>query len=245
MIFYRYLRTFFAWILTAVSFSLHMFLVLILSPIPSQDKEWRSMRLAIAISGIGMRLLGIQIHVQGRENLPEGPFILVANHQSYLDILVMMQAINKKIAFVAKEELLNVPILGWDIRAQGHVAINRDKGMQAARNLKELAQKVYTGKSLLLFPEGTRSLDGRVGEFKRGAFQLALDSRVPIVPACLSGSGKCMPKKSKHVYPGRITVTFLPPILPESLVGTDKEKTVFLSNTIRETIIHTLGESNA
>lgn len=213
-------------------------MVLLISRIPSADPEQRSIRLARLVSSIGVPLIGVRLTVLGRENLPhDRPFVVVANHQSYLDIIVMLIAIPYKIAFVAKEELLNIPILGWDIRSQGHIAINRAEGMKAARHLKEIAKATHNGKSLLLFPEGTRSFDGQVGEFKRGAFQLALDAKVPVLACSIAGSGRCMPKKGFWIRPGKVTITLHPPIFPETLEGTDREKIQYLSELTKAQII--------
>jgi 1-acyl-sn-glycerol-3-phosphate acyltransferase len=232
------ITTVWGWLLTVVSFVTHMLVVLMLTPIPSKDPEKRSIRLARLVSCIGVPLLGVRLTVIGREHLPkDSPFVIVANHQSYLDIIIMLVAIPQKIAFVAKEELLNIPILGWDIRSQGHIAINREQGMRAARQLKEIAEATHMGKSLLLFPEGTRSIDGQVGPFKRGAFQLALDANVPIIACSIKGSGRSMPKKGFWIRPGKIQVTLHPPILPETLTGNDREKTLYLSERTREQII--------
>jgi len=232
------LTSIWGWLLTVVSFTTHMLIVLIISPIPSRDAERRSIRLARLVSQIGVPLLGVRLSIDGREHLPKDrPFVIVANHQSYLDIILMLVVIPYKIAFVAKEELLNIPILGWDIRSQGHIAINRAQGMKAARQLKEIANATHKGKSLLLFPEGTRSMDGQVGPFKRGAFQLALDANVPIIACSIKGSGRSMPKKAFWIRPGKIHVTLHPPILPETLEGSDREKTIYLSEKTREQII--------
>jgi 1-acyl-sn-glycerol-3-phosphate acyltransferase len=215
-----------------------MLIVLMIAPIPSRDKEKRSIRLARLVCRIGVPLLGVRLSISGREHIPQNsPFIIVANHQSYLDIILMLVVIPYKIAFVAKEELLNIPILGWDIRSQGHIAINRSQGIKAARQLKEIANATHEGKSLLLFPEGTRSIDGQVGPFKRGAFQLALDANVPIIACSIAGSGRSMPKKGFWIRPGKVHITLHAPILPETLHGNDREKTLYLSEKTREQII--------
>jgi 1-acyl-sn-glycerol-3-phosphate acyltransferase len=232
------LSSLWGWILTFVSFVTHMLIVMSIKPIPSQDPEKRSIQLARLVSCIGLPLIGVKLSVVGREHLPKDrPFIIVANHQSYLDIIVMLVAIPQKIVFVAKEELLNIPVLGWDIRSQGHIAINRSQGIKAARQLKEIAEATHKGKSLLLFPEGTRSIDGKVGLFKRGAFQLALDADVPIISCSIKGSGYCMPKKGFWIRPGKIQITLHPPILPETLDGTSREKTIYLSERTKAEIV--------
>ena len=232
------LTSIWGWLLTFVSFTSHMLIVLLISPISSQDPERRSIRIARIVCCIGVTLLGVKVRISGREHLPtDRPFIIVANHQSYLDIILMLVVIRDKIAFVAKEELLNIPVLGWDIRSQGHIAIDRSQGIKSARRLKEIAKATQNGKNLLLFPEGTRSFDGQVGEFKRGAFQLALDAKVPILACSIAGSGKCMPKKGFWIRPGQVNITLHPAILPETLAGTEREKTVYLSELTRAQII--------
>lgn len=232
------LTSIWGWLLTLVSFTSHMLIVLLISPISSPDPERRSIRIARIVCCIGVTLLGVKVRISGREHLPtDRPFIIVANHQSYLDIILMLVVIRDKIAFVAKEELLNIPVLGWDIRSQGHIAIDRSQGIKSARRLKEIAKATQNGKNLLLFPEGTRSFDGQVGEFKRGAFQLALDAKVPILACSIAGSGKCMPKKGFWIRPGHVNITLHPAIFPETLAGTDREKTMYLSELTRAQII--------
>lgn len=226
------------WFVTVTGFVIHMVVVFLLKPIPSSDPEKRSIRLACWISWVGIHLIGCRIKVIGKENIPKGqPFIVVANHQSYLDIIVLMITIGQKIAFVAKEELLNRPILGWDIRTQGHIAINRAEGVKAMRQLKEIAKDIKKGKSILLFPEGTRSMTTEVGEFKRGAFQLAVDANVPVIACTVSGTGNCLPKNSFKLRAGKLCIQFHTPIDVSKLTGTDKEKTLFLAKHTRNLII--------
>ena len=117
------------------------------------------------------------------------PHIIVANHQSKIDVCVSYRALPVPLRFVLKQELAHVPLVGWYARAMGMVFIEREAARKAARRLQDAHELFAAGDSLCAFPEGTRSRDGRVGSFKGGVFKLAIESGVPILPVAIEGSG--------------------------------------------------------
>ena len=159
-------------------------------------------------------LLGIKIRAAGLENVPtDRPVIFACNHASQMDILALYLALPVEFRFVVKEELFRIPVLGMAMRAAGYVPINRSGGKAAIKSLREAARRIREGASVVIFPEGTRSPDGRLAGFKPGGFLLASKSGCPIVPVAIKGSHMILPKGSAICRPGTISVTTGKPIL--------------------------------
>jgi 1-acyl-sn-glycerol-3-phosphate acyltransferase len=146
--------------------------------------------------------------------LPAGPLIFASNHASALDIWVLLEKLPRTVRFIAKRELFRIPVFGWYMRLGGHIAVDRKNHVQAVQSLHDAAAMVRAGTSLIVFPEGTRSRDGRVQPFKKGPFALALEARVPIVPVAVSGSAEVTPRGLVAVWPGTIHVAVGEPIDP-------------------------------
>ena len=164
------------------------------------------------------RLNGIRIRVQGRENIKESnPSILISNHASLLDIPAIVAAVPLPVRFIAKRSLIWFPIFGWFMYFARHVLIDRASAVSAAKSLKKASRLMKQGISVVVFPEGTRSPDGEVKEFKRGAFLLALQSRVPIVPISISGTYEMLPRTGCCFWPGTIDLKMGSPIPTQGL----------------------------
>jgi 1-acyl-sn-glycerol-3-phosphate acyltransferase len=133
---------------------------------------------------------------------------------------------------VAKQELFKIPIFGWYLRLGGHVPVDRSRHVQAVESLRRAGEVVRGGTSLIVFPEGTRSLDGRVHPFKKGPFVLAKEAGVPVVPVAISGTGRVTPKKIIAIWPGRIRVAVGEPVDPR----VHAEKTALLVEVRRRVI---------
>lgn len=192
----------------------------------SQDPEWDAMRSAVPFLKSAFFIGRISLNIKGQEHIPkEGNFILVANHQSFVDIPLFLCAIPRKFSFLAKKELLNVPILGWDLKAQGHIPVNRENPKTSVRELQRLEGELKNGRSLLFFPEGTRTLTGEIGAFKKGAFLLAVRTGVQIIPCRIEGSFDVWKKNSIYMHPGKINLTIFPPIPVEKSQDKQQEKT--------------------
>lgn len=150
------------------------------------------------------------------EPLPEldwkTPRIFVLNHESMLDIACAFAAIPSNLRFVAKHSLKYVPFLGWYMWLTGMVFVNRGRRDQAFASLRKAGERIREGATILAFPEGTRSTDGRILPFKKGIFVLALEAGVPIVPVAISGSGKVVPSGSFRLRGGPVRLKMGTPI---------------------------------
>lgn len=148
-------------------------------------------RLIIAWSSIW------RIVVKGRENLQPGKhYIIVANHQSLLDILAVCAALPLNFKFLAKRELFQIPFMGWAMAAAGYIQVDRGSHKSGRDAMHRITRVLGQRLSVLLFPEGTRSPDGKIHAFKMGAFKLARDNKVEILPVVVDGTGQALPKKS-------------------------------------------------
>ena len=168
-----------------------------------------------------MRLV-FRLEVQGREHIPAtGPVLIVSNHVSLLDPPIVGGAAPRELYFLAKEELFRVPLLGRLIRGLNSRPVKRDGS--DGRALKTALKLLAEDRALLLFPEGTRGTEGRLGEGKPGAGMLAVMSGAPVVPAYVSGSGRALPPGRTLPRPSRVRVRFGPP-LHFKAAGSDRRK---------------------
>ena len=159
---------------------------------------------------------GATVVVEGAEKIDwSTPRMIVANHQSFIDICALFRAVPVPLRFVMKQELGKVPFLGQYARAMGMVFIERDSRRRRAgsKMLRETVDLLRGGATLAVFPEGTRSRDGRVGPFKGGAFQAAIDAGVDVLPVAISGAGRVMaPDRLFRIRSGRIVVRIGAPL---------------------------------
>jgi 1-acyl-sn-glycerol-3-phosphate acyltransferase len=185
-----------------------------------------------------MMLLGItsiRVNVIGRENvLMNRPQIFMANHQSDFDILIVLAFIPGQFRWIVKKELFKIPIFGKAMKSAGYIEIDRQNHEKAMKSLEEAAQKIREGKSVMTFPEGTRSKDGTIQPFKQGMFRLAIEAGVPIVPISIIGANKIMPKRTLMIKPGRIKMVIGRPV---DVSGYTIETRSDLIQRVREIII--------
>ncbi len=153
--------------------------------------------------------LRVKIRVHGAEKLdPERTYIFVSNHQSQLDIPAIELAVPNLVVFVYKEELTKVPVWGWLLPTTPHIMIRRAEARDAMKSIERAAEQVRTQDlSVVIFPEGTRSSDGRLQDFKRGGFLLAARTGAPIVPVAISGSINLLPRGDLRVRSGTFDIT--------------------------------------
>jgi 1-acyl-sn-glycerol-3-phosphate acyltransferase len=165
------------------------------------------------------RMLGVEVSVRGSEHLASGgPFVLTPNHQSHLDILALLGFLPGRTRFAAKRELWRHPIVGGVLDTLDMVPIDRENPEVA---VAALARTDARAGSLVIFPEGTRSRDGRLREFKKGAFVLAIRAGLPVVPVICRGTRRLMPRGSRlTVVPGRVELVVEEPI-PTAGLGYD------------------------
>lgn len=175
-------------------------------------------------SKLVLRLFGIGVEVKGGEYVQRGtPYVYVANHASLFDIPAAVHGIPDRIRIVYKKELERIPFFGWGLKwGSDYIAIDRGRGAEAAKSLEEAVEQIRGGRSVLLFAEGTRTKDGKLQAFKRGAFNLAVRAGVPVVPVTINGSFSILPKAKVKVNPGTITLIMGKPIFVER-DGKDEE----------------------
>ena len=155
----------------------------------------------------------MRVAVRGRKNVdPHQSYVIVSNHQSHFDILVVYGWMGIDPMWVMKQELRKIPIFGFTCEQVGMVYIDRSNTEAAIRSLEAAKAQVVNGSSVVFFPEGTRSRDGRLGRFKKGAFKMALDLELPILPVTLLGTRNILPSGSLDLFPGRAEVTIHPPV---------------------------------
>ncbi|MDL1957882.1 MAG: 1-acyl-sn-glycerol-3-phosphate acyltransferase [Deltaproteobacteria bacterium] len=182
------------------------------------DSENRVHRLGRLWARIIIRTSGIKVDIEGQDNIPMGkPSVFACNHASQFDIPILYEALPVQFRFVVKKELFKIPFFGFAMHHAGYVPIDRSGGKAALRSLHEAAERVKKGASIIIFPEGTRSPNGRLRPFKTGGILIAVRAGCPIVPVAISGSHNVLPKGSLRVRPGRIKVTIG---LPVQTVGT-------------------------
>jgi 1-acyl-sn-glycerol-3-phosphate acyltransferase len=157
---------------------------------------------------------------------PRQPYIFVSNHQGFYDIPAAYATIRHRLRFVAKRSLVFVPFIGWFIYLGGHILIDRGNHQRSIRSLSRAASKVRRGTSLILYPEGTRSPDGKIHGFKKGPFVLAIEAQVAIVPVAVEGSHRVLRKHDWRIHPGSIRIRLGQPIPTEGLTVADRDELV-------------------
>jgi len=159
-----------------------------------------------------VRAVGVRVRVKGAERIPKGVCLFAANHTSAADAPAVIGAIPRRIAVLLKESLFQWPIVGQAFRSVNFVPVNRSHRESAIASVEKASEAMKRGQSFLIYPEGTRSPDGRLQEFKKGAVVMAIKAGVPIVPMVCSGAHHIMEKRSLVIHPGEIVVEFLEPI---------------------------------
>lgn len=182
-------------------------------------------RMVLKTCGVSTRIAGLN-HID-----PKQRYIFMVNHQSNIDIPVLIQALSAfQLRWLAKKELLWIPLFGWAMWAGKHITVNRSDRIDALRSLKKATQRLAGGISVVIFPEGTRSSDGRLLPFKRGGFWLAMQTRTPVVPVTIDGSRAILPKGGWRIRSGGIRITVGEPLTVESYRA---GKLLAVSNQVR------------
>ncbi|MEP0774779.1 MAG: 1-acyl-sn-glycerol-3-phosphate acyltransferase [Acidobacteriota bacterium] len=180
----------------------------------------------------------VRLRVEGAARVGGGPVVFMANHESWLDIPALLVAIPGQVRFLAKRSLFGIPFLGWAMRAMGFIPVDRENRRTAIKSFDEAAARIRAGRSVLVFPEETRTPDGSLLPFQRGGFLIALKAGLPIVPVGIEGARRVLAKGSYLVRPGRIVVRFGEPIPTAGLGVTAKGE---LMERVRGAILELRG----
>jgi 1-acyl-sn-glycerol-3-phosphate acyltransferase len=226
-------------VLGALRFVLEVFismffaaLELIVIVVWKNDRIFHALARTWAHSSLWM--CGVTVSVKGLEKLDKNRnYVYVSNHASMFDIPAILAAIPDQIRIIYKKELHWIPIFGWGLKYGSYIGIDRSRGADAMKSLEEAAEKIRTGASVLLYAEGTRTLDGKLQPFKRGAFNIAVKAGVPVVPLTINGSFKLLPKRSMIVHPGEVELILEAPI---EIKGSGKEEEMRLMAEVHAAI---------
>ncbi len=155
----------------------------------------------------------VKVGVEGEENIPAGAAIYMSNHVSNFDVLAILGYLNVQFRWTVKRELFRIPLFGLAMKKCGYIMVDRVNHEKAVESMRIASDKIRSGTSIFIFPEGTRSDDGKLQfPFKKGGFHLALDSGKPVVPVTVCGTHKILPKDSVKVRPGKIDIKIGKPI---------------------------------
>ncbi|MBN2125952.1 MAG: 1-acyl-sn-glycerol-3-phosphate acyltransferase, partial [Deltaproteobacteria bacterium] len=188
-----------------------------------------------------LRVSGVRVKVGGLENLEAGrPHIFMCNHQSFFDIFVLLSRLPGDFKFILKKELMRIPVFGTAMKGARYIPIDRADPRKAVQSMNQAADKIRQGVSVLIFPEGTRSEDGRLQGFKAGGFHLALKSGCDIVPVVILNSNRVAPKGSLRIRRGSVSLHIGRPIA----VGGYTKRTVHeLMGRVRDSMVQMMGEA--
>ena len=183
---------------------------------------------------------GIPLSVRGLEHLPPGPCVVVANHASYLDGVVMQAALPPRFAFVIKKEMVNVPLASLLLRRLGSEFVDRTKREARAADARRVLKRAATGQAIGFFPEGTFAPEAGLGPFHAGAFVTAARAGLPVVPVALRGTRAILPAEASLPKPGRIEVELLPALAPGT--SDERDRAERLKREARAAILARVGE---
>ncbi|MEI6306758.1 MAG: lysophospholipid acyltransferase family protein [Deltaproteobacteria bacterium] len=183
-------------------------------------RMWARMSLAMA---------GVRVTVRGAEHLPDGPVIFMSNHQSNFDILSLLAHMPRQFYWIAKKELFDIPVFGTSMKRGGYIPLDRSDGRKALKSMDNAAAIIREGKSVVMFPEGTRSQDRKLLPFKRGGFLLALKAGVPVVPVTINGSGRINPANQIRLYKGNIVINLHLPLVPAKEISRGEAESILMT----------------
>ncbi|MFB3920753.1 MAG: lysophospholipid acyltransferase family protein [Terriglobia bacterium] len=182
-----------------------------------------------------LKTSGIRVRVEGMEHIQRGaPAIFCVNHQSSMDIPVLLVSLPFQFRFVAKRSLFRYPFMGWHLRRSGHISVERNRPGEARKSIDEAAEKIRDGYPVVIFPEGGRSRTGEILPFKAGAFHLAIRSGVPIHPVTLNGTMAVLRPDTVHIRPGQVEMIVHAAILTAGLAADDSKE---LAGRVRNQVL--------
>lgn len=181
------------------------------------------------------RLNGVKVQVDGLENIHRNrTYILVSNHQGFFDTFSLVGYLPIRFVLMAKESLFRIPFLGWGMKLSGYISVDRTNRKKSYHSFMNMIEKVKDGYTAIIFPEGRRTLDGNIGEFKKGSLLIATRTGTPIIPVTISGSYEVMKIGEKCIRPGLIRIKIDKPIETSNLSKTERENLII---KVREIIV--------
>ncbi|MEG1930630.1 MAG: lysophospholipid acyltransferase family protein [Anaerovorax sp.] len=177
-----------------------------------------------------LKVAGVQVTVKGLENIPKEPALYVSNHQGNFDIPILLAKLDSPKSIVAKVQMEKMPFISTWMKLFDCVFIDRENPRQSIKVLGQAEENLKQGKSVIIFPEGTRGKGGPLGEFKSGAFKMAFKTKVPIIPVVIDGSYKIMEANGNWIKPQTVKLTILPPI---STTDMTKEQSRTIGEEVR------------
>ena len=189
-----------------------------------------------------MKIGGIRLEITGQENLPKDETVVyMPNHQSDLDWPIIFRVIPGQYLFLAKQELFDAPVFGAYMKLQEYIPIERSNIRKSFKTYQTIMTLIGSGSSIVIFPEGTRSFDSKLGKFKPSSFSILQDTKVRVVPICIDGSTNIQPKGSKLISPGKVKIKILPPVSFDDLYSLEnKEFSSAASSRVREALLGAL-----
>lgn len=187
-----------------------------------------------------LKVCRIRVKIEGADSIQPGQrYVYIANHSSLFDIPILIASVPDNIRIMYKKELEKIPVFGWCLRLGPYIAVVREKSRSASETLAQVVESLRDGSSVLVFPEGTRSPDGAVGEFKRGAFSIALQSGKPLMPVSICGSAGILPARTRKLRGGDVTVVLGEPVVNGRTLNRAEEK--HLVQSVQTTITNTVN----
>ena len=183
---------------------------------------------------------GVRVNVEGLKKIdPESHYVFVSNHLSYMDTPVVFTHIPVQFRFLAKKGLFSIPFLGWHLKTAGHIPVPREDPRASLRTLSRAAELIGSRNiSVLFFPEGGRTMDGKLREFKDGAAYIAIKAQAPLVPLALVGTREILPMGSAVMHPGRVRLRIGDPIPTEGMTLHDRRR---LTDAARKQVEEMIG----
>lgn len=177
----------------------------------------------------------VSVKLTGRENIKPGQsYVVVANHQSFYDVITLYSKMGMDLRWIMKAELRKIPAFGYANERVGNVYINRENRATSIASIKKAESMLKKGTSLVFFPEGTRSVTGKMGQFKKGAFITAIDMQLPILPVTIDGTSKILPATTFGLFPGSVRITIHAPIDISGISNDNVEELIKASKSVIE-----------
>lgn len=195
----------------------------------------RQHRTAQAWARTLLRIARVRVTVEGAENLPHGrPMVVVCNHLSYMDVPVLFASLPLQFRILAKAGLFRIPFLGGHLQRAQHLPVDQSNARTSMRSLQQAAAAVKGGLPLFIFPEAGRSFSGEMQEFVPGAFYIAIQAQLPVVPMVLIGTYEILPPSTAHLRPGHVALVIAPPV---PTTGLSRRDAPALAARVREQML--------